>query len=71
MRRFATAATIAISLLAGIGLAPRDLCGQEPYGTILGTVTDSSGAVIPDAKVQITKTATNVSTQVVTKPAGN
>ncbi|PYV90968.1 MAG: hypothetical protein DMG05_08510 [Acidobacteria bacterium] len=60
-----------VLLLLGISLLPRNVLSQEPYGTILGTVTDSSGAVIPDAQVQITNTATNVSTQVVTNPAGN
>ena len=38
-----------VLLLLGISLLPRNVLSQEPYGTILGTVTDSSGAVIPDA----------------------
>src|SRR5947208_2956148 len=71
MKRLAKAATTATLLLVGISFVPHNTRGQEPYGTILGTVTDSSGAVIPDAEVQITNTATNVSTQVVTNPAGN
>src|SRR6266849_3881651 len=36
------------------------LVAQSERGTITGTVRDSSGAVIPRAKVVITNTATNV-----------
>ena len=38
-----------VLLLLCISLMPHNVLSQEPYGTILGTVTDSSGAVIPDA----------------------
>jgi hypothetical protein len=40
-------------------------------GTILGTVTDSSGAIIPGAKVRVTSIATNVSADTVTSSAGD
>jgi Carboxypeptidase regulatory-like domain len=40
-------------------------------GTILGTVTDSSGAVVPGAKVRVTNTSTNASSQTVTTSAGD
>lgn len=36
--------------------------GQAVTGTILGTVTDKSGANVPDARVVLTETQTNVST---------
>jgi len=36
------------------------LWSQEPRGTIVGKVTDSSGAVVPGATVRATNTATNV-----------
>src|SRR5271166_1517661 len=36
------------------------LFGQSERGTISGTVRDTTGAVIPGAKVTITNTATNV-----------
>ena len=40
-------------------------------GTILGTVTDSSGAIIPNAKVTVTNTETNVDFRTVTSSAGD
>jgi len=40
-------------------------------GTILGTVTDSSGAIIPNVKVTVTNTATNSSFKTVTSSAGD
>jgi hypothetical protein len=44
---------------------------QAVNGTLLGNVTDSSGAVIPNAKVSITETNTNVSRSTVTNESGN
>jgi len=44
---------------------------QEARGTILGRVTDSSGAVIPGASVTISNVATGVSVTVQTNPEGN
>lgn len=52
--------------LALISLAPQ-LRAQVDTGTILGTVKDQSGAVIPNAKVSIRDEATNY---VITKNAG-
>lgn len=40
-------------------------------GAILGTVTDASGAVVPNAKVTVTNTATNVSVETVSSSAGD
>ncbi len=45
--------------------------GQEARGTILGRVTDSSGAVIPGASVKITNQSTGVTTSLVTNDQGN
>jgi len=41
------------------------------YGTILGTVTDNSGAVVPNATVDVTNTATNVNNHVQTSASGD
>ena len=41
-------------------LAPVTLRGQAGYGTILGRVTDNSGAVVPGAKVTLRNEATNI-----------
>jgi len=40
-------------------------------GTILGTVTDSSGAIIPNVKVTVTNTGTNVAFRTTTSSAGD
>jgi hypothetical protein len=40
-------------------------------GTILGTVTDSLGAVVPNAKITVTNTATKVASQTVSNSAGD
>ncbi len=40
-------------------------------GTILGTVTDTSGAIIPNAPVDVTNTATGVTTRVKSTGAGD
>src|ERR1035438_2828623 len=47
------------------------LVGQTSQGRILGTVVDSSGAVVPQAKVTITNTGTRVSRNLVTTSAGD
>ena len=44
---------------------------QAPSGTIVGTVTDATGAVVPNATVTVTDIGTNTSSIVKTDPAGN
>ena len=44
---------------------------QAVNGTLLGTVTDSSGAVVPSAKVTITETNTSSSHSAQTNGSGN
>ena len=43
---------------------------QNVYGAIHGTVTDSSGAVVPSAKVTVINTSTNISTTATTDNKG-
>jgi Carboxypeptidase regulatory-like domain len=50
-------------------LAPRAMHGQASAG-ITGTITDSSGAVVPNAKVTITDTATSLANHTVSSSAG-
>src|SRR5579863_2805615 len=40
-------------------------------GTILGTVTDATGAIVPNAKVTVTNTSTNVAFRTVTSSSGD
>ena len=44
---------------------------QAVNGTLVGTVTDASGAVVPNAKVVITETNTGTSRTTVTSESGN
>ncbi len=44
---------------------------QDPRGSIVGQVTDSSGAQVPGAAVRFTNTTTNVSTTAVSNAQGN
>jgi hypothetical protein len=47
------------------------LFGQVYYGSISGTITDSSGAVIPGATVMLTNVATGVQQEMKTAGTGN
>jgi Carboxypeptidase regulatory-like domain/TonB dependent receptor-like, beta-barrel len=67
MKGIRTAVVLALLLIAaslGYGQA-------GATGTILGTVTDSTGAIIPNAKITVTNTATNVSYRTVSSSAGD
>ena len=43
-------------LIVAVNVRVMAQSASSASGTILGTVTDSSGGVIPDAKVQVTNT---------------
>ncbi len=47
------------------------LFGQSERGTISGTVTDSTGAAVPQAKVTVTNVATNVALSTLSNPSGD
>ncbi len=57
------------------GIVPFLICiclfGQSERGTITGVVMDSSGAVVPQAKITITNQATNVALTVSTNDTGS
>ncbi|MBI4892289.1 MAG: carboxypeptidase regulatory-like domain-containing protein, partial [Acidobacteria bacterium] len=54
-------------LLAMAGLA----YGQAVSGSLLGTVTDASGATVPGAKVTLTAVQTNISRSMNSNESGN
>ena len=45
--------------------------GQVTSGTILGTVTDPTGGTVPNARIRITNTGTNISSDIKTNADGN
>jgi len=58
-------------LLIAVFLLGLPLFGQEFQGTILGRITDSSGAVVPDVQVTVVNTETGASTATKTNAQGN
>src|SRR5260370_17884085 len=59
--RQSPASTFALALLVTIFIlmSGRDGTAQVLYGSIVGTVTDSSGSVVPDAAVKAKNIETN------------
>jgi len=47
-----------------------NVAAQQFYGTITGTVTDPSGAVLPNATIKVTNVDTGVATTLKTNGAG-
>ena len=65
MRQRIAWSVLAIALSCGMTSA------QSTFGTLEGTVTDASGAVVPNATVTITNTDENTSRAVTTDASGN
>jgi Carboxypeptidase regulatory-like domain len=63
--------TSALLLGALVAVFSGALLGQSTFGTLLGTVKDTSGAVVPDAKVLITNTDEGSSRTTSTDSSGN
>ncbi|HEV2491937.1 MAG TPA: TonB-dependent receptor [Terriglobia bacterium] len=57
-------------LLMALAYPAGRLLGQAVYGSIIGTVTDSSGAAVPNAKVTITDVNKGVSYNTTTNESG-
>ena len=47
------------------------IVAQSTYGTIIGTVTDASGSVVPGAKVEVLHQATGGTRSVTTDSSGD
>lgn len=60
-----------VYLLVLLILACAPAMAQRDMGTVLGTVSDGTGAVIPGAQITITEDATGVATTLETDAAGN
>ena len=57
-------------VLVFVPLFALGLYSQAFYGSLVGTITDPSGAVVPGAAVTLTNTETGVQQQVKSGPAG-
>jgi hypothetical protein len=62
---------VAMSVLAILALLASPAKAQSTYGSIVGAVTDASGAVIPGASVTLTNIGTNEKRTFETDAAGN
>src|SRR6185312_13956229 len=63
---------VALSIAVVFGFyGARQLCAQAVYGSIVGTVTDASGAAVPNAKVTIRDMDRDVSNIVTANDSGN
>ena len=69
MRRTLWVAVATLSLLSGLWVPVA--VGQAVYGSILGTVSDPSGAAVNGAKVTVTSQTKNVSVTDTTNESGN
>src|SRR5215471_7090335 len=61
----------AVAVVLLCGLTVTGAVGQAVYGSILGTVTDPSGAAVNGAKVTATSQTKNVSVEAATNESGN
>ena len=64
--RLAAVLTVAV----GLCTAPSRAAAQAVSGTLLGNITDSSGAAVPGATITATEVETNISRTTVTNEAG-
>ncbi len=72
MSKFRYWAGLAAGVLVFVLLfAQQSLFAQDPRGTVLGRVTDSSGSIVPNAEVRITNDATGVAAAAKTNDNGN
>jgi hypothetical protein len=63
--------TLALLLVSVFFSVSTKLLAQAVFGSIYGTVTDKSGAAIPNATVTVTDTAKNVKQTIQTNESGN
>jgi len=66
-----TIASVLLTLISMIGSGFSPLLGQTTSTTILGTVTDSSGAVVPGVKVTALQVQTGLKREETTSSTGD
>src|SRR5437868_3045118 len=69
MKRSALAAVVSLVLFCSLWTSAA--FGQAVYGSILGTVTDPSGAAVPNAKVVVTSQTKSTVVETTTNDSGN
>jgi len=69
MTRSVWSGLAALILVCALGLP--NAIGQAVYGSILGTVTDASGAAVTGAKITVISQTKNVSTETTSNESGN
>jgi hypothetical protein len=62
---------VVLGLLVAASLVPGSAAAQAVTGTILGTITDTTGAVMPGATVTLRNTGTGLTRTVVTDASGD
>ncbi|MGA2329509.1 MAG: TonB-dependent receptor [Bryobacteraceae bacterium] len=62
--------SVRVNLILGLTILTVAACAQTQRGQIVGRVTDTSGAVVPRAKVEVTNPATGVKAQTETNAEG-
>src|SRR5258708_4978040 len=70
VRRTRVVPLLTCLVLTVLMLCPPPMTGQAVYGTISGTVTDSTGAVVAGAVVKVTNVNTGVTRTFTTNPVG-
>src|SRR3982751_1155690 len=63
--------TILLTLAASLVVMNGSIYGQAVTGSLLGTITDSSGGSVPNAKVTITETKTGIGRSTEANESGN
>ena len=62
--------SVVLGAAIGALIAPSRVVAQDSRGVILGTLTDSTGGILPGVSVSVTNEGTNVSTNLVTDAKG-
>ncbi len=71
MKNPSLAILILLITLVTLGGAIHPALAQTPFGTILGTVTDSTGAVVPGVAITVTHVSSKIKYETVTDSLGN